>query len=291
MAWNRPSNDGRAVSTKPPLRRGHRPRPTALGAVVGAVVVLGAAVAAWWLWPTADSVDEKHPPRSSRTIKATSPTVGRNGLENKEKPSPTAKPATLKAEKNDGTTNRATVPVREKPKPIRLKLNTEPSYYERIFENSADRKIASLIDIEPGATIVGPSETLFSSEGFKKSFLESLKTPIIVTKDDSEDVAALKRAVNEAKIEMKARYDSGEDLAKIMIDTRNELMTLNRYRKDLEAELSKVSSNTELSEDEVKDFVSAANKMLEDKGIKPLTMPRAAVLRFQRTRESAAKSE
>ena len=130
--------------------------------------------------------------------------------------------------------------------------------------------------------MIDPSETLYSSEGFKRAFLESLKTPNIVTRDDPPDVAAIKRAVDEAKIEMKARYDAGEDLARIMIETREELKALAQYRQDIEKELAEAARNKDATEADMEDFLTAANMLLEKKGIGKLTMPRTAALRFQR---------
>ena len=64
----------RGVSTKPLLRRGHRPRPTVWG-VAGAVVAFCAVVAAWWLWPTGERAGETPQPQTKQRIKEVKPKV------------------------------------------------------------------------------------------------------------------------------------------------------------------------------------------------------------------------
>ena len=49
MGWNRPSESGEAISRSLQKRSGDRF--PAKGLVAGAIVVLGAGIAAWWLWP------------------------------------------------------------------------------------------------------------------------------------------------------------------------------------------------------------------------------------------------
>ena len=70
MAWNRPKNNGMAVSMKP-LRQDCRFRPTVWGAT--AIIILGAAVAARWLWPSDECMNETPPPRSVQRIKEVTP--------------------------------------------------------------------------------------------------------------------------------------------------------------------------------------------------------------------------
>ena len=151
----------------------------------------------------------------------------------------------------------------------RLDRSTLP-LYEQIFPNSADRDIAGLIVIEPGTDLIGSDEF---DERFVKSFLKSIESPIIIGKDDSEEEKALKRAVIETKIELKARYDAGEDIAKILTDTRRELRELGAYREDLKNHLDELRRDGNLTVDEMKDYVEAANVMLEERGAKKIVLP------------------
>ena len=285
MAWNRPSDDGRARTPAAPRRAGTA-RPTVRGAIAGVIVVLGAAVAAWWLWPSASvPVAEDGDGTVGRRIKEVKPTVARLREGKPDLAKENARPRTAEELRHEramaAAEKRSKAYAEQKP----LKLFSDDSYYGRIFENHVDRSIADLIDTEPGDTIVGSSENLYSSDDFKRRFLESLKTPIIVSHDDPEDVAELKRAVNQAKIEMKARYDEGEDLAKIMIAARDELKDLYEFKKEVESELEKATADKDLDEASVNAMVDAVNKVMEEKGMRKLSMPITTALRFQRMRE------
>lgn len=151
---------------------------------------------------------------------------------------------------------------------------------ERIFDNSADQKIAGLLLLEPGEMLIGDASSLFG-KGFTRAFLKSLEVPIIATKDDDEVVAELKRAVRDTKIELKARYDAGEDIAALMLKEREELQALGLYREELKNEIRKLARDKEIGEEDMEDFVKAANIMLEERGGKPLEMPRFAARRFR----------
>ena len=148
-----------------------------------------------------------------------------------------------------------------------------PDTMALVFSNTADKFIGQLVNIEPGTPLYGPP--IKYDEKFVRSFLRSLTTPIIIDPDDSPEVAALKRAVRETKIELKARYDDGEDIAQIMTDTRKELQELGLYRSELQAEVNKIirKDAKNLTDEQMQDFVDAANKMLAERGAKPIVLP------------------
>lgn len=150
---------------------------------------------------------------------------------------------------------------------------------EQVFSNSADQKIAALLLLKPGEMLVGDPSTLFG-RGFVRAFLKSIETPIIVEEGDDEVTAELKRAVRESKIEIKARYDAGEDIGELMSKECQELQALGLYREELKDQVAKFARDKSLSEDDMKDFVAAANRMLEERGGQPLQMPRFAARRF-----------
>ena len=161
---------------------------------------------------------------------------------------------------------------------------------ERIFANSADQKIAALLLLEPGEMMIGDASSLFG-KGFIRSFLRSIETPIVVTDNDDEFTANLKRAVIDTKLELKSRYDEGEDIAQLMLKERNELQALGLYREELKEEIHKLARNKSLSEEAMQDFINAANKMLEERGGKPLEMPRFAARRFLLQQQFKSQNE
>lgn len=135
----------------------------------------------------------------------------------------------------------------------------------RVFENRSDNEIALILTLEPGETVVG---TPVYRGGFKKEFLESLKTPIKIEPDDTEAIKDLKKAVSEARKELMSAIERGEDIDELMRDARNQFQDLATYRQQLESEVRTAMKSIE-SEKDFDDLMAAANEMLSQKGIAP----------------------
>ena len=282
MAWNRPtSNTVDATPSSRPSGRGKMPR-LRRGLIAGAIVVLGAGLAVWLLTngEAASSPLQKKDRGRIRDVKPA--TVSTNGT-------PTAA-ATDAASGTNAVAVKPMTPEEERVWRIHHPAFTNrasrwnTSRVNRIFSNGIDRKIATLLDLRPGETLVGDS-SMFFREDFTRRFLKSLTEPIIVTKDDSPEDAALKRAVNATKIELKARYDAGEDIRELMIQTRKDMQNLALYRRDLSQELVKISADRSLTEDEMNKVLEKANSLLAERGAEPLAMPRFAAQRFELLRQ------
>ena len=136
-----------------------------------------------------------------------------------------------------------------------------------IFRHSSENILAGLMVAEPGRNMVG---TPRYNGVFTKNFLMSLKDPILIKETDDDDVKALKRAVSEAKIELKAAYDRGEDIEQIVLDSRAEFQRLAAVRDEMKRNVLQLANESAQSVEDIDDLVSAANKMLEAKGIAPL---------------------
>ena len=136
-----------------------------------------------------------------------------------------------------------------------------------IFDHACDNEIACYLSMKPGDALVGPAR---HTGRFKERFLESLKTPIIVAKDDTPEQAQLKRDVIAAKIQLKDALDRGEDIEQIMLDTRQELQDLARYKMELRKEFNEARRAEGATDEDVDTLLEACNKMLESKGIAPM---------------------
>lgn len=157
------------------------------------------------------------------------------------------------------------------------------SLAERVFDEPSDQNIASLMMIEPGDSLLGGSEDYY--DDFNTTFLESLKTPIIITKDDTEEVKELKQAVIDARKELKDRLDAGEDLTKVMRESREQMRELGLYRDEIEEQVKNIIADKgDLTKQDLKDLVGAANKMLEDRGAKPIEINAAFAHQIRRAR-------
>ena len=138
-----------------------------------------------------------------------------------------------------------------------------------IFDTAVENELAGYITIEPGEGMIG---TPRYGERFKNSFLQSCETPIVVTEDDDEYAAGLKRDMNQLKIELRQRMADGEDLGKIMSDTRAEIQRLAQIKAEIEHDMRALIKEGAQSDEDVDGYVEAANKMLEAKGIAPVKM-------------------
>ena len=267
MAWNKPSAEN-AVTAK--IKGGQKGVRLGHGLVAAAIVVIGAAAAWWYLGKDVvpAPITSHKAPRPIREVK---PAVVSNRVAStvaKTNAAPRRWPGTRETEGNTGYS---------KIDYGRIETNFIDKAHQRIedrlFVHTADRKIARLLMVEPGTEIItfGSGDELYRD--FDRKFLRSLKTPIIISKDDTEEEKALKRAVREAKIDMKARLDAGESLEKLMTDTRKQLQEIGLYRKELQAEVQKIARNREITEADMEDYVKAANTMLEARGSKPISMP------------------
>ena len=155
----------------------------------------------------------------------------------------------------------------------------DPSYPERhkqfLDEQSkipwrthVDRELALLLFPKDGNTgLLIPFDRKFPAR-----FLESIKTPTLVTKDDSEELKEKKRELNEVKAYLKERMDAGEDIVKLLNDEYSRLKRLYGMREFLKREVRDYVK-TAKSWDEVDDFIKAANVMLEKAGGREIKLP------------------
>lgn len=135
----------------------------------------------------------------------------------------------------------------------------------RVFKTRTDNELALILTLIPGETVVG---TPVYRRGFKAEFLESLKEPIEILPEDSEEIRALKSAVIEARRELKVAIDKGEDVDQIVYDARNQFQDLATYRQNIESLINDEMKSVQ-SEEELNDLMTAAEKMMAEKGIAP----------------------
>lgn len=259
MAWNR--------STERELGRGNRERETGKfpfrGLVAGVIVVLGAAVAAWWLWPTGESAGETPPPQTKQRIKEVKPAAAP-----KAAPAPTQvvtapKPSepeykvisavtntdggvVLQVVLPDGTPKRIIKPPRQ------------------VWHNAADQLIAMAISIKPGMT-AAPFPTGVSDDDFRRA----LKQEIVIYNDDTDEIKELKRRVRETRNEildiMNTTHRSFED---ILQEHRSEMNDNTKAYQDAVKGLAEVRKNG--TEEDVRKYVTVMNAALQQVGAKEL---------------------
>lgn len=155
---------------------------------------------------------------------------------------------------------------------VHLHKNQKPS----VFKNPAERQIAALLTIEAGTVMIGAPHY---GKGFLDNFKESLKTPIEILPTDDDETVALKQTMIETKKDLKERMEKGEDIVKVMQDTRDELQKIGKYRQDLNNEIIRYArEHDDCREQDIIDYVNAANMMLESRGAtKKINVPKGLI--------------
>ena len=162
------------------------------------------------------------------------------------------------------------------------------SVSDKTFKHSADIELGNLLLVEPGDDLLGDSAGMY--KGFKKELLAALEEDITYSEEDTPFQRELKDSVKELRDELKQRMRNGEDIEKVMEDTRNQLKELSLYRQELEEEVQKLSTD-EMSQKDYEDLVKAANEMLAERGIKALEMPKTLrhAIRLKKLHEERLK--
>ena len=153
---------------------------------------------------------------------------------------------------------------------------------KKVFEHQAEREIARLLSIEPGKFFIGNSNY---GPKFQQSFAEAVASPTPILEDDDDETIALKKEVNEVKADLAQRLKNGEDIVQIMKDTEKELRTLATFRNDMMKELTALRFDESVTEQDYKDFVEAANRMMRERGLKELSSPVFAEAQLKYIRE------
>ena len=262
MAWNRSTDQKAAAPAKKPGVK-H-------GLIAGIVIVALGGTAAWLLLPSGEKPVEKHrDPTAPSRIKEVTPAAAPKAEVAEEAPKgPEKKKPWWETENTNGFTavqQQVWKLRRQKPAYVARRANRKRADFA-IFEHRSENLIASYLALEPGQGIIGSPNL----NGIEEDFMESLKTPIIPTADDSPEIAAWKRTMNQTKIDIKARLDAGEKLTDILAETHREAQRLAQLKQMITTEVhNQINENS--TKQDVEDFVAAANKMLEEKGIAPIS--------------------
>ena len=290
MAWNRPSEEKKAEVEK----RGGQRNVHLKGLVAGLIVVLGAAVAAWLLWPDAKRPLPTSTSASTSLIKEVTPQLG-GTPQPQEEARPREKDAARVAANHETYVDENGVRRYRKgngrvPDPDEFKnpiMITRTSCIPA-FRHECESEIAMLITLEPGEPLVGEMDY----RHMRQDFVAALSEEIEFSEDDTPYAREIKQAVIETKKELAERVRKGEDIVDILRDARQELQRGFAYRSEIDDLLNEQLQNPEATEEDLKTAVEAANKMLIDRGIVPvkeksflLRRKRIEQVRRQRTAE------
>ena len=156
------------------------------------------------------------------------------------------------------------------------------------FTHTCERQIAAIMTVEPGAEFIIQPEY---DERFDQDFINSMLDKIEIKPDDTEQVKELKQQMIETKAEItRICKEEGRKPSEVMNDHAKAMFDLGRYQTILMDQLREIRENPSMTDDDVKDAFAAANKMLEQKGLAPLYIPKLTrrTLQLQRSLERKA---
>lgn len=274
MSWNRSTHSKPKSAPKRGVSVGR-------GILAGCIVV-SLGIAAILLFRTGGEEPKDAPP-AEKKIKQVEPkkpprTNAAPAPAESEKPPKPLKPQRV-GEIRDGKMLMVDGRLRKMSKHVVTAEVARVTIADKTFDEPTDRLLAHILEMEPGEALVGDSADLY--RGFDKAFVKSLSTPIIYDKDDDQYVKELKAGVQALRDELKERMAAGEDINKVLAETRDQMQELGAYRQEIENMVVEMTQEKGLTQEAYDDMVKAANKMLEERGCKPLELPAAVRHRFK----------
>ena len=266
--WNRPAkgDNNKGKCTRSGLR----------GAVAALLVVAGAVVAMFLVMSRdGDLAPKEDPSKSSKPI---------------AEAKPSSRPK--RAEAQPTNTEEAVAAVHTNAAPAARRVSNSPwankpprvikprasDQRPRRFDYEAEEDIAALLEIEPGTLMYGD---LPYGKRFVEDFKKSLPFKVKIKPDDDEYTKNLKQQVQAVKDDLKEVLLSGGDVGEEMRKARSDLKELGAYKEALRRELFEMRKSGGHSSEDMKDYIAAANKLLESKGLAPLKMPRVFLRNLQ----------
>lgn len=276
MSWNKASRQGPARSG-----RNKATSPVSRGILAGCVVVALGIAAIWAFRGGGGGEKATAAPGGRRPLPARpagpAPQAAATLAPEPEAPKP-LKPQRV-GEIRDGKMLMIDGRLRKVSKHVVTAEVARVTVADRTFDEPTDRLLAHILEMEPGEALVGDSADLY--RGFDRAFVKSLSTPILYDKDDDRYVKELKAGVQALRDELKQRMDAGEDINKVLAETRDQMQELGAYRQEIENMVVEMTQEKEITQEAYDDIVKAANRMLEERGCKPLELPTAVRHRFK----------
>ena len=269
MAWNRPTESGEANSRSLQKRSGDRF--PFRGAIIGAIVTFGAAVVAWFIWPSEETRQDVASAEKQTLIKVVTPAAAPKAEEVKPLTKEEKRLKEIKYFEDKFGTN---MPPGVKTHVYFLKHPPKvyrPKTEYGFFRHPSDRQIASILAVEPGTFML---DKLEFGESFNRDFLASLLDKTEILETDDEETRAVKESVAAAKEQMNAiRKAEGKLPSEILTEHAALLYDLGRFEQNLENELNEFRNNPDVSDQDVADLFAAANRMRAEKGLPEQKVP------------------
>ena len=281
MAWNKASEAPKVAPKKSPSKM--------RGVIAGVVVViLGAGIAVWLIWPDAK------PPRASSTststslIKEVAPAVTnvpvRELTKEEKRKKEIEEIERLYAGKEMPRGVATHLYYLKNPPKISMKAKATHDY----FRHQSERVIAGTVMVMPGTFFLTQPKY---GENFDIDFKNALNDEIEINDNDSEEIRAKKKEMIELKKEIaKICKEEGKKPSEVINEHAAAMYELSRYKALLDQQLREIRDNPDMTDNDVRDAFAAANEMLASKGIDPVRIPNLTS-RAVRLRKNAERAE
>ena len=265
--WN--GSDRKGAAPAQPKVTAKKPSPVR-GTVAGAVVVVLALVAYFVFFSGTDKPQAEKSDKERGRIREVAPAAAPKAKTNEVVKVEKIKKPSIPTYIDSNGVKRYRGGLRVNEGKSEVTIDIAKFHQPDIFKNYAESQIAFLITTEPGEPIFGEYD--YGHPRFRKELENALINKIEESEDDTEEDRKLKQAVTDVKAELRQALKRGEDISQILADTRHELQRLGQFQRDMEDQVREMSKNAEVSNEDLEDYVAAANKMLAEKGIAPLKL-------------------
>jgi LPXTG-motif cell wall-anchored protein len=147
------------------------------------------------------------------------------------------------------------------------KVNRVRSEYE-VFKHRSENHLAVLMTVPLGTSLVGSKKY---TPRFMDDLKKALEERVEISDNDSPEIKELKMSVESVKDQIRELMKKGEDIPSLLTQTFNEIQKMGAIKKTLEGEIRKANRDSKITDEDMEDLVQAANKMLEEKGISPIS--------------------
>lgn len=267
--WN--GSDRRGVS--PPIKpKEAKKKPSTWSGLIAGGLVCGLAIGTYFVFFSNN--ESTRGERESDSAKAIGDATKPNAPKDK-KSAPRRRREQIVSHKDFVATNTPVKTAEVKPPKILVAdiffeckdTTGRPLYKRPFFKHHAENFIYDVMTATPGERFI---EVQLDSD-FDDSFAESLKEPIVIKPDDSDEVKAAKELMIETKKRVEEYMRDGVLPSEVVTDARSELNKIADYRDLIQEELDKYKEKSDSLED-IKAFVSEANKLLDEYHAMPVSL-------------------
>ena len=146
-------------------------------------------------------------------------------------------------------------------------IGGRPLFAKPAFSNSAENIIGGLLSSRPGERFL-PVEL---GQDFDDDFVESLKTPITIGADDTDDMVILKNAVIKAKSQIEVWMAKGQKPSEAITAMRDEMNKIADWRDLMQDDFNKIKETG--TANDIETYLKEANQLLDEFGADHLDLP------------------